>query len=96
MESDQLAYSLNASESAKHIGISLRSFRKLVADDPTFPAAVCLGGPRSSRWIRTELEAYVASRPRVHREEPPQLAAARAAKAAGRQIAPAPFNGSPI
>jgi predicted DNA-binding transcriptional regulator AlpA len=80
---------LDARESAELLGMSLRKFR----DDcklPDFPHARSLG-PRSTRWVRTELEAYAAALPAVRVDEPPQLAAARAARAAGQPTAHAPF-----
>ena len=79
---------------ARFIGVSDRRFAELTKS-ADFPRAVELGGPRSCRWLRNELEAYVASRPRrVVASEPAPLAAARAAKAAGRKPAPPPFNGA--
>jgi predicted DNA-binding transcriptional regulator AlpA len=80
---------LNAHESADLLGMSLRRFRD-VCKEPTFPAGRELG-PRSTRWLRSELEAYAASLPAVQRDEPRQLAAARAARAAGEPTAHAPF-----
>lgn len=80
---------LDAHQAAGLLGMSLRKFRadcKL----PAFPNARALG-PRSTRWVRAELEAYASSLPPVRRDEPPQLAAARAARAAGQPTAHAPF-----
>lgn len=80
---------LDARQSAELLGMSLRKFR----DDcklPDFPPARSLG-PRSTRWVRCELEAYAAALPPVRRDEPPQLLAARAARAAGQPTANAPF-----
>lgn len=88
-------YTLARQAVCKHIPVSERGLADLIANDPTFPKPVMLGGPRSSRWIRTEIEAWIASRPRrVAGDEPSQLTAARAAKAAGRTPAPAPFDGA--
>lgn len=80
---------LDAKAAAALLDISLRSYANLVKT-PGFPAARSLG-PRSVRWLRSEIEAYAAALPAVKRDEPPQLAAARAAKAAGRVPLPAPF-----
>jgi predicted DNA-binding transcriptional regulator AlpA len=84
-------YLLDAKESAALLGVSLRTFRDILKT-PDFPGARVLG-PRCSRWVRPELEAYAAALPATKPGEPPQLAAARAAKAAGQPIAPAPFAG---
>jgi predicted DNA-binding transcriptional regulator AlpA len=93
MDQEPLSCSLARKPAARFIGVSDRRFAELLATDPDFPKAVELGGPRSSRWIRSELLEYVASRPRVQRQEPPALAAARAAKVAGLPPAPGPFDG---
>ena len=93
MDSNEAPISLPAKDAAAYLGVSVRQFHLLRSEDPAFPKPVLLGGPRSSRWIRTELADYVATRPRVTREEPPQLAAARAARATGHALAPAPFGG---
>ena len=84
---------LDARQSAALLGVSLRLYVDL-AKAPGFPAARSLG-PRCTRWVRSELEAYAMALPKMKRSdaEPSQLAAARAAKAVGRQIAPAPFGG---
>jgi predicted DNA-binding transcriptional regulator AlpA len=82
---------IDAKSGAALLGISPRSYANLVKT-PGFPAARSLG-PRSVRWLRSEIEDYAASLPAVTRNEPPQLAAARAAKAAGRAPLPAPFVG---
>ena len=81
---------LDARQTAAFLGISLRSLRDL-AKTEGFPAARALG-PRSTRWVRPELEAYAAALPAIVKPEPPQLAAARAAKAAGQPPMPAPFS----
>jgi predicted DNA-binding transcriptional regulator AlpA len=78
---------------AQHVyNVSVRRLRDM-SKDPRFPKAIVLG-PRTLRYARAEHEAYIASHPRQALDEPPQLAAARAAKAAGRTPAPAPFNGA--
>lgn len=82
---------VDAREGADLFGVSERAWAALIKT-PGFPAARSLG-PRSTRWLRSELEAYAATLPVVQRDEPPQLAAARAARAAGLAIAPAPFGG---
>jgi predicted DNA-binding transcriptional regulator AlpA len=82
---------VDAKEGAALLGISLRSFRDLMKT-AGFPAARSLG-PRSQRWLRAELEQYAVALPTVRRDEPPQLAAARAAKATGRAVLPVPFGG---
>lgn len=81
---------VDAKEGAALLGISLRSFRDLIKTSG-FPAARSLG-PRSQRWVRSELETYALALPTVKRDEPQQLAAARAARAAGRPVLPAPFG----
>ena len=82
---------VDAKEGAALLGISLRTFRYLIKTTG-FPAARSLG-PRCQRWVRSELEHYAAELPKVQRDEPPQLAAARAARDAGRPVLPAPFGG---
>lgn len=86
---NDLPYLVDAHQAAGLLGMSLRKFR----DDcrlPDFPPARSLG-PRSTRWVRSELLAYAISLPAVRRAEPEQLAAARAARAAGMPTAHAPF-----
>lgn len=73
---------ITSEQAADHVfNCSLRQFhnlRKAVG----FPAPV-LVAPRIVRWVRTELETYaVSALPRTAGDEPPQLIAARAAKAA--------------
>ena len=82
---------VDAKEGAALLGISLRTFRYLIKTAGS-PAARSLG-PRCQRWVRSELEQFAAELPTVQRDEPPQLAAARAAKEAGRPVLPAPFGG---
>jgi excisionase family DNA binding protein len=81
---------LDAAEAAKLLGVSLRTLRNLTkrAD---FPSPRTLG-PRSFRWVRSELEAFACQLPPAKASEPPALVAARAAKAAGRPVAPEPFS----
>lgn len=87
--------SLPRAAAAAYLGISARAFARALAEDPDFPRAIALGGPRSSRWLRPELDQYLLSRPRrAVADEPKQLKAARQAKAAGRPVAHAPFNGA--
>jgi len=85
---------VSAAEGAELLDISLRAFHSLRKDDAGFPAARSLG-PRNVRFVRSELEAYAVALPAVRADEPPQLAAARVQRAAGRPVAPAPFNGLP-
>jgi len=86
-----IPFLLSAQQAAELLGVSLRTYRDLIKQ-PDFPAPRSLG-PRSNRWVRTELEAYAAALPSVRHGEPPQLSAARLAKAAGRPVAPPPFGG---
>lgn len=84
---------LDARQSAAFLGISLRKYRDL-CKEPGFPAARSMGGPHTTRWVRPELEAYAVSLPAAKKDdEPPQLAAARKARAAGLPTANAPFPG---
>jgi len=92
MNSDEQPMALTYSQAGALMGVSERTVKRMVKMDPDFPRPRKLG-PRSSRLLRPELEEYIATRPKVELDEPPQLAAARAAKAAGLSIAPAPFNG---
>lgn len=86
---------LDAKASATFLGVSLRTFRDLIKSE-SFPEPRALGGPRSTRWVRSELEEYAKALPPIRqREEPAQLAAARAAKGAGLAILPAPFSHAP-
>lgn len=85
--------SLPRAAAAAYLGVSLRAFAELLKDSD-FPKAIALGGPRSSRWLRPELDQYLATRPRrAVDDEPASLKAARLAKAAGRPVVPAPFGG---
>lgn len=79
---------LNVSQAATLLGVSVRTFRVLTKSEG-FPAPRALG-PRNTRWVRSELEAYAVALPAV--EEHRQLADARAAKAAGRVVLPQPFR----
>jgi predicted DNA-binding transcriptional regulator AlpA len=69
---------LDARRSAALLGISLRRFRDL-CKEAGFPQSRSLG-PRSTRWLRSELEQYAANLPIACKEEPAQLAAARRAR----------------
>jgi predicted DNA-binding transcriptional regulator AlpA len=92
MDMSELSFLVNAQQGAKEVyGVSVRQFWLLI-NRPDAPKSIPLG-PRTTRWVRRELEEHAASLPRVKRDEPPQLTAARAAKAAGQAPAPAPFNG---
>lgn len=82
---------VDAKQGAALLDVSLRTFRDLIKA-PDFPAARSLG-PRSTRWVRSELAAYASALPAVRRDEPAQLTAARAARAVGIHPAPAPFGG---
>ena len=75
---------LTEPEAAGLLGVSRRTFQRMRAGDPqNFPKPIELG-PRTYRFIRSEIEAYLVSRPRVaYGEEPAQLTAARTARAAG-------------
>jgi predicted DNA-binding transcriptional regulator AlpA len=84
---------LDARQTAALLGISLRTFRER-CKEPGFPAARSLG-PRSTRWVRTELESYAVSLPTAPQDEPPQLTAARKARAARMPTANAPFPQGP-
>ena len=82
---------VDATQAAQLLNISLRGFHNL-RKTVGFPAPIVLG-QRTTRWVYADLMAYFATAPRKLAEEPKQLAAARAAKAAGLAPAPAPFNG---
>lgn len=84
---------LTESEAAALYGVSRRTFQRMRAADPAnFPKPVELAS-RSFRFIRTELEAYLVKRPRVALgDEPPQLSAGRAARAAGLPPIAAAFS----
>lgn len=82
---------VDAKQGAALLGVSLRTYLNL-AKEPGFPPARSLG-PRCVRWVNAELEAYAVALPPVTRDEPAQFAAARAARAAGRPVQPAPFDG---
>jgi predicted DNA-binding transcriptional regulator AlpA len=70
---------LDARVSAALLGVSLRRFRDL-CKETGFPQSRSLG-PRSTRWLRSELEQYAANLPMgCCKEEPEQLAAARRAR----------------
>ena len=85
------SYLVNVDQAAEEIfAFSARNFRE-VSKTPGFPKPIALG-PRSVRYVRAELEDYVASLPRFQQPEPPQLSAARAAKAAGKPVLPEPFG----
>ena len=84
---------LSAKEIAERYGISLSQLYKLMREDPdNFPAGIELG-PKAIRYLVEEVDAYMERRPRALRSEPTELAAARAARAAGLPVAPAPFGG---
>lgn len=90
-QTDDAPILLSAAGAARLCSVSLRQFhnkRKV----PGFPAPILLG-PRSARWIRSELQSYLISLPRGEAQEPAPLSAARAARAAGKQVLPAPFGG---
>lgn len=84
---------LDARHSAAFLGISLRRFRD-ACKEPGFPAARSLG-PHTTRWVRPELEAYAVNLPAANKDEPPQLTAARKARAARMPTANAPFPQGP-
>jgi predicted DNA-binding transcriptional regulator AlpA len=78
---------VDAKQGADEINVSLRLFRDL-CKRADFPKARELG-PRCHRWVLSELEAWAAALPTVSQgNEPPQLAAAREAKAAGLPVSP--------
>ena len=84
---------VDAKRAASLLCVSIRTFRDLIKQ-PTFPAARSLG-PRCPRWVRAELEAFATALPTVNCDlEPPQLLAARAARAQGLPVTHAPFNGA--
>lgn len=88
----EASFLVNAHQGAREVyGVSVRQFWVLIKR-PDAPKSIPLG-PRTTRWVRRELEEHAASLPRAMRDEPAQLTAARAAKAAGLSPAPAPFNG---
>lgn len=64
-----------------------------LAKQPGFPKAVSLG-PRQRRYVRPEHEAFVLTLARANDHEPEALKAARHAKASGKPVAHAPFNGA--
>ena len=83
---------LDAHEAARLVGVSLRTFRELMKR-PSFPAARSLG-PRSTRWHRSELEAWTAALPAAQRrDEPDHLAAARKSRKSRKPTAACPFPG---
>ena len=61
---------LEKKQSADLIGMSLYKFDELRRTDPNFPAPVRLG-PRSTRWRRSDLEAYIAALPAAAPLMPP-------------------------
>ena len=81
---------LSAASAARLLSVSLRQFHNL-RKAAGFPAPIPLG-PRSTRWVRSELQTYLVSMPRGEAHEPAPLAAARAAQAAGRPLTPEPFG----
>ena len=82
---------LTAQQAASFLSVSLRTFRDL-AKEPDFPPAKVLG-PRSSRWDLAQLQAWMERKSDFRPgAEPPELAQRRAAKAAGREVLPAPFS----
>lgn len=72
----------NARDAAEYLGGSERWFHELRKKDPTFPKPRDLG-PRSQRWPRAELDAWIAALPSVEerKPEPLRLRAARASSA---------------
>lgn len=84
-----LPFLLDARRSAALLGISLRRFRDLCKESG-FPAPRCLG-PRSTRWVRVELEEYAAQLPAKGRGEPEHLVAAREARKQRHPTAAYPF-----
>lgn len=89
MTTPQAPILLDCHQAAALLGTSLRRFRDL-CKEPGFPLARSLG-PRSTRWVRAELEDYAVRLPPAARDEPAPLAAARAARIAGQPMAHAPF-----
>lgn len=87
-----MKFLLTAAEGAELLGISERVFHNRRRVDPAFPAARSLG-PRSVRFVRSEIESYAAHLPAVRTNEPRQLAAARALRSAGSSLSPVPFEG---
>jgi len=89
---EPLSLLLDAHQSANFVGVSLRTFRDLVKRED-FPKARSLG-PRSTRWHREELAAWVAVLPAAERrDEPEHLAKARKARKKRQPTAHAPFPG---
>lgn len=80
---------LDARQSAAFLGMSLRRFRD-VCKEPGFPAARA-HGPRNTRWVRTELEAFAVGLPAQRQAEPEHLSAARKARTQKRPTAACPF-----
>jgi len=80
---------LDARQSAALLGVSLRRYRDL-CKEPGFPSARILG-PRSTRWIRAELEKYAVNLPVGLRDEPQHLTAARQARRERQPTAACPF-----
>jgi predicted DNA-binding transcriptional regulator AlpA len=76
---------LDAHEAAAFLGVSLRKFRDLTKE-PSFPAGRVLG-PRSTRWVRSELEVWAIALPLAARDEPEQLRRSRCEPGV-----PEPFN----
>jgi predicted DNA-binding transcriptional regulator AlpA len=89
-----MKFLLTSAEGAELLGISERAFHNRRRVDPAFPPARALG-PRSIRFVRSEIERYAADLPAVKSDEPQQLVAARAVRSAGGVVAPVPFGGLP-
>jgi len=75
MSSPTIKLALSARDAAVLLGISERTLHNLRAS-PDFPAARIVGG--RNRWLTTELQAFLESRPRATvGAEPPQLRGTR-------------------
>jgi len=81
---DTPSYLIDRDDIAKLAKVSKRQTYRL-----PLPAPILLG-PRTERWIRTEVEQALTAMPRQANAEPAQLERARAIKAAGK--APGPFD----
>lgn len=55
---------IRKAEVARRLSISVATLDRLRGDDQTFPKAVQLG-IQAIGWIASELDAWIASRPRV-------------------------------
>lgn len=62
VQSTETKQLLRAADVATIIGVSRRSLTNFLADDPSFPRPVRIGG-RSTGWRRAELQKWIDERP---------------------------------